>query len=326
MSLERQALDSAACDAFVKNLIFPTEQYSREVLLRLAECDFEMVSNPVRVQVRELAEAFNSSLLNERMIKRIRDGVRLVRSHSYGPRRVWQSEMTDPQLAAHDRPPAAVTMTAKKMASDAGRTVPSTLFESKEYENGSMTVEELNGIHAKSPIWPTVSPESWRTAGVRFKAALWCSYSWARLENSYLSLLLSPGVLYRRPGSALARLVVATFPYGFISWRVRPTRDVTEDLIELAFHKPASDTYRVEVLEDPDEGDVLDIELLPPNNPKFSKPGSRLRLITTGKQSSPLQHSASRGFKGLQVPHLKNCGGAWESSMLAGNRHRRVAS
>jgi hypothetical protein len=110
------------CRAWLRDLLFPLEQWCREILIQLAEHDFQEPFNELlTTDLKGYVNAIKSTLMIENIIKRIRQGERESMSGKMPPRASWHIAATCSELTEFSRPLVFVTDRAKQAADDSLR-------------------------------------------------------------------------------------------------------------------------------------------------------------------------------------------------------------
>lgn len=125
-TMERAALESSTVAGFLRSVRFPKEHWSRELLIRLAEVQFQRVPSEVREDVKNFCNGPHSTLVNENMFRDVRDYTRFIKSNKVGGAGIWHRAVRGNIAAEHGLP---VAETTKQGIAIAAPTIPSAVFE-----------------------------------------------------------------------------------------------------------------------------------------------------------------------------------------------------
>jgi hypothetical protein len=303
LKLELEGLHDNAAVAFVINLRFPLEQFSRSILVMLAEVEFKEVPCLVVEELTDFANGLHSTLLVENMFREARKLERKSLSGMVGNMHLWHEISHTQLLADFDRPCITVTASSKLAAA---ANVPRSTFHA-DVNHCSMDVNEMGSIHdtGKKVTWPTLSPPEVKKAAIRLQCAVFHGGDMAKIEKSWLSLLQVPGSITMQRGSNKPLLVIAAGPHGFLTFSVQIQK--VGEKHWLSFGSPSSAVVSYNCVVDHADWRCLPVECLAPGSSKLTadRPKGLTLIAAKGAATSLLKFAGQHGFKQFTVHFLK---------------------
>lgn len=214
--LERTTQTNRKAEDFWKDLLWPLEQWAREVFVALSETDFQSVPDWVHQELTAYSHAHWSTLLIENLANRIRAHASKSPGKQFGPRSVWHAcAYGGNTCAEHDRPLVKVTQIGRNVG---GARVTTTTF-AKTAGECSLSEDQLKPMTQRIATWPTKSASALKQCSVAHFLLRATRGDWNKIAVAWRSLLVTPGTLLRRASDKKVFLAVATTPFGFLGWR-----------------------------------------------------------------------------------------------------------
>ena len=114
-TLEATALEDEDCKIFVMELLWPLEQWAREVMIQLEEHEWLSPFNQMLLSdLKEFIRAMKGTLLAENVIKRIRANENSSGNGKSPPNVTWFEGLMSPEFEHFDRPLLKVSERGKK--------------------------------------------------------------------------------------------------------------------------------------------------------------------------------------------------------------------
>ena len=303
LKLELEGLSDSTAAAFVVNLRFPLEQFSRSILVMLAEAEFKEVPGLVVEELTDFASGLHSTLLVENMFREARKMERKSLSGMTGNIHLWHELSHTQLLCDFDRPGITVTASSKAAAAT---TVPRSTFHA-DVNGCSMGVAEMGSIHdtGKKATWPTLSPPEVKKAAIRLQCAVFHSGDIGLIEKSWLSLLQVPGSITMKKGSNKPLLVIASGPHGFLTMSVHLQK--VGERHWLSFGSPSSAAVSYNCVVDHADWRCVPIECVSPGSSKLIADSPKgLTLVASRDGASPLlKFAGQHGFKQFTLHFLR---------------------
>jgi hypothetical protein len=299
--LEAEAVGDRDLAAFVRDLVFPSEQWVREVLVALYEGDFQVVPPWLRDDMVDFATNRRSTLMCENLFRHVRGREQGSASKNIGPVGIWHHAMTCSLSDEFDRKQVEISELAKVAAP---RVVIDDAFVAPD---GGCSLERqvLDRITSSKPTWPTLSPAFHNQAALRWRCVELCDGSWGKIKAAWKSTLLQPGDLVKKSGVPKPIVVGLVTPYGIVGWNCDFVKQG-----ELYFMKPDSGVdVCFDVVHDVGQWKVVPLMCCQLGSEAAASSSCSatggLRVRATGKGLPLLTAAAKRGFRGMSVTNLK---------------------
>jgi hypothetical protein len=287
-----------ACQNFIKNLVFPQEEWTLTQMIRLAEDEFSEIRPLVMKALVGFSESFLTTLSVERTFKKVREVTRRTPSNNIRGESVWHQTWTQKCPADH-RQFGADTKEGKA-ASVKG--LPKQLFGVGD-RKCSLPDEVLDGIHASSPNWPTLNGHNMRTSGFRFLVSVSVGGHWDRLQKSWQSMFLPKRAICKVDAGAEQILVLYRDACGYAGWRVNVATHAKGRQID--FGLKGADNVVVGCVEDVRTWRCVEMNCTAPNDPSCPSKSDCIQCFPCGKNEKVLEYQARVGFKGVNLTYLK---------------------
>lgn len=185
---EANAHEDASLRSFVRDLVWPSQPWVREVMISASENAFRNLPKPCYEEVLPAARAFRTSKPVEDLFNGIRDAERVHKSNKLGRcsrwHKLWQSDV----LPDCDRQRAEVSETDRVRAAAA---IPTASFEARR-NTFSLGAESLESFRT-SEGWAAPRPSDWPLVAQATSNTVECDGFFGRLRKSCWRCLWSPG-------------------------------------------------------------------------------------------------------------------------------------
>ena len=300
VKLEEAAQRLAEAEELLVHCRWPYEQWTKEVMIMLCECDFETVPPHAAKQIKDWASGFHSTLLVEQEWNHVREGERQSRSGRFGAASIWHRVFASDLLTDWGRP-AMVTNTQGNCA--AKEQLPSDMFTvPKKSEDTTLGSDAMQKLVAAKGAFPSMSARNVRLSSLVWAAAEKCQGDVNVLRGAWRSLLQQPGTITKHRERDECQLVCATSRYGFLSMRMRVLRSGPH--MKLKPWTPAAEAMVVDLVENIGDWDVMEIKCCPPCWPGWTEEVNHLEFLLATDPQPLLEFSARTCFRGLTKPFL----------------------
>ena len=217
-SIEEAAVASKDMQNVLLQVRWPYEQWSREIMVFLAETEFSRVPEGARQQITDFKDAWHSTLHVEQEWNNARDAQRLCKSGKFGGVALWHKVQESGTLRAWDRAPEDPTIESKVASKSQ---LPAWMFATpKKLSETELTVPEERTITGSKLFHPHMNSENVRRSSLIWLACVQLEGSPRALMSAWPSLLQEKGTVTRRSGRDFLQLVLAVTQYGFYSMRL----------------------------------------------------------------------------------------------------------
>eukprot|EP00971_Amphidinium_carterae_P341172 6479851-Amphidinium_carterae.1 len=303
LSLESEASRTAdvALKRWLRDLIWPTSSWCREVLETLRADGWQMRRPYIRKAIREYARCWRSTLIAE-------NGNRLARVkelHATGKSsvlRLWQHLHTTEELTSEYGRASAPTCEARcaHQMDDA--------FFKPDLNASSLPHATVDKLLSTTPDFGTYTAKEFKLASLR-TLSLWTLRDWGLITGAWWSRLLTPGCVVSRTDAEGVYLVLQSSAYGALVVQIAPARYQQSVVCFNLTSQPAM-RPQLFAVQDPAKVKVLSAVLATPGSSYLQGLPAQSRqcvVVPTSKKAVPLLHWAVRGgFRGLSTPLLKD--------------------
>ena len=207
---------------FLKDLLWPRSVLAREWLCSIAECAFENAPEDTRRELMDLFRSQGTSMYNERLFQQLVSDQRLSNQSNINQRTRWMKSITSRELADNDRKQMPISPSSRLHGVELK--MQESYFEAKR-NDFSLGDRKLKSV-GNHPDVPNQAIVAYNMVGMRTEAMLQMVENLPALSLSWLSLLLTPGLLvWHRDGGPVPeqlRYVVGTTSTGAVVAHVRP--------------------------------------------------------------------------------------------------------
>ncbi|CAE7236830.1 unnamed protein product [Symbiodinium sp. CCMP2456] len=303
--LEARALDDMAAKRFIENLLWPSQQWSREVFVQLLEKDFLAANDDIQCEVEAYSKGHWSTLLIENLGNRCRKVSKgETPSGSLGPKSIWhECVLGSTTCEDHDRKAVAVSTAARVAAS--GK-LPLPVFQDKDSEC-SLSSEDLRKLTASPATWPTPNPANLKLSSLASLLLKETGGDWSRISKAWKSLLLIPGTLVKKVADPRTSLVLLCSCFGALVWDVSMKKEGRRHVLH--FGDTGQQSLKFVFVEDEMSWSAVPLKVLTPCSSTVNSDTIDLGKLAVGpaqqKSVKLLLHNASRGFPNLRVEELR---------------------
>ena len=303
LELDRTSLTNDRCRVFTQELVFPMLQWVREVLARLAEVQFREVPADLLSDVRVWSKGFHSTVLVENMFNKLRIVEKKNLSGQIGDINVWHEAAYSGLLQDFDRPLLQPTLEGQTISV---RELPSTTFLVDKDESSSLPGELWETISEKKPSWPALSAQGFKEAAIRWLCVSHYKGQWQNMQTVWLSLLLTPGTVVRKPREVGATLILKTSSWGALVWPLKIKKEGENFFLSFAAPPSTATSFLVVDADSLNQWEVMHIKCIGPSSDCIAGGGGMgFRLQAVPPKLSLLKAAAGLGFRNLGVVFLK---------------------
>lgn len=228
--LEAESLGRPDREEWVRALLWPRQQWSRQILLSLAEDTFSNICDHTMDALNCFADSFETTLPVENLFNAARAAASENRKGELGPASLWhRCVFASSVMADNDMPMPSITGSARAAsAKDVAKS-------SHVYEDGLCSIEEEDFMRFVSdkPDWPAVGADGLTTSALRWQAALAAKGSFDVIDAAWLSLLLLPGQACMHKASKTIQLVLHSCSLGALTCRAPAAKHGDIHIIQL---------------------------------------------------------------------------------------------
>ena len=213
-TLERQALSNPAVAGFLDNLFWTRLVWVREVMVELAEYDFQIVPAHLHEELLAFSVALPGTKLVEDVIGDVKGTAGSSSSGRISDASRWKACQVSNRLVENDRPSCTVTGTARAVATG---TVPAENFRTDpDFDKLSLDFDILQTLAEDPASWPTPSAPARQLVPCAWSLAILYEGDWGKMRHAWLSLLAGKGTILHRKGKRGTWLVVTVTQYGLV--------------------------------------------------------------------------------------------------------------
>ena len=305
-ALERSMVDDEELQLFHGNLLWAKQQWCREVLVAIAECNFEAAPDWVQKSALAYSCRWGCTKLSEEAVNVNRDVEGKHRKGHVGRVQRWREAAHSTHMSDHfdvsvpqPQPQHREAATGKKMQ-------PS-IFHCRggDYSLGDATLAQLSDGKWKSP-----SADNWRRTSLTTQLLLTAHEggSLKDIHQAWTSLLCSPGLVVKHTSEPnRVYIVLDTTRFGFLGWPVTVVKDENnqkffylttwDEGLKFGFVFDHKEWWACAV-----DSVYARVNVGPAVNPQWE---SILVLKPRFEAASLLKVSARMGFPSLTVPFLQ---------------------
>lgn len=309
--LETEALANVGIKSFLSSIIFPSLVWVREVLVRLAEVEFQSVPESARQQVLAYGSMLPGTKCVEDSIGHAKGVAMASPAGKVCPSSAWHSIATGGIVKDLGWQEPQVTKAARACSIDR---LPACTHRSKdeEFSLGSDVLSELQGENA---AWCNASPARRRLAGSAWRLVVTLEGDWSKMSLAWLGLLVEPGVVLHKENEVGAFLVFSVTRYGILARKVDFLKVSCGDSVQFfcdpfrAIGSDEADRFNFIVVHDLARWRALRVRAVPPIEvpQRMREAGATgLCLVAEGKGSALLKAAAKTGFRQLTVYFMKS--------------------
>ena len=218
---EAMAAGSTTAKEFHAVLLWPLAQWPRELLLGLLEANWAFVPRHVYEALLRFNESFASTWVVELAVNRERNNERASTAKIVGRNNMWHTLTSGSLLAEHDHEQPHTTDKSKSVVARSPTKSVKNCFLPHVSISG-LDESMLQSLHGEA--WSCPSPELFRLQGAMTMVLQSSGGNTDVLEKAYYALLFQPLTLMQRMGAGFAKVVVGTFPFGVLTWLLKPRR------------------------------------------------------------------------------------------------------
>lgn len=193
----REAEDRSHIDPWVKQFLFalvwPNLSFVQELLTMLFEVSFEELTDEIRTAIRAYGNTFLSSKVDEDAFNRLRAREGAHQAEQLGRLGRWHVAASSQLLTEYDS--NAVQVSAEARHATCHRP-PGHCFRNVDAGSFSLGADTLSRI-GETGVFPQQSPSAAKLSGPAWLAVCALRSDWAKVKQSWQSLLATPGMLLR---------------------------------------------------------------------------------------------------------------------------------
>lgn len=284
------------------NMIFPRDQWFRELMRSLHEVGFKETPVFVEAAVHDFALSWEGTKITEDAHNVLRDKNRHSKSKSMSSKERWHKVMASLLLRDNDRPEVPITGAAKQVSA---KKVPKSTFVWSGTEKFSLGLDCLQTLGESNPTWPALSPNAYRESPMVWSAVSGAKANYSMVSCSWMALLLEPGQCVKI-GEKRGLVLVAT-DWGVLLMKVMARRLGSIGYVELALDEKNRPV--IEPITFNDVGAVKVLEVAPMSPASFAAETKQAChtavLRCSGSPQPVLQSAARRAFKNLTSARLE---------------------
>lgn len=297
-AVEEKAIANAFFRGLVKGVLWPSLQWARILLVKLAESDFLTVTEAVKTRLRMCFSSLGNSVAAENGFKILRGAEDSNNSGFQSRLQTWFRLSVSNVLPDMDCPPIPTTHQPTK-----NRRIPAAFFE-PEAATCSLdprSMATLVGPHA----YP--SPQSCQIAHFGWLACLEFEDRLEDLRTSWLSQLVIPGSMVHGPG--WGGLALESTNMGVVIWKLRPRKLGTWTFSDFGKTEGSNWSFRTLVSLDADWQAasykvVTPLDVMARAKAEGCKEPAKLAMELVGNPQSILEFAAQHGFKHMDSATL----------------------
>ena len=312
LKLEQEALTDPWCKQFWDCLLWPRMPWVREIMVSLSECKFHTVPEDVKGQLLDFVRGFSTSLPNELIFNHLRDCERASKNQQLSRATRWHRAITSKVAEECDRPQVAVTAVARNLAHGMPKLNQSFFAADMcEFSLGDEAIKHLMG----PADWPTPSAANFVNQVLSMRALVQTDGDVAKLQSSWLSVLLVPGTLVaKKTDPNTAGMVLHSSAHGALIWKMTQVnykgfRYCRMSRKAAAGSRPPMPWHQV-LVHDTSEWVACDMVILTPG--AAQKEAKKLNLdlkpgiyLLKGQTKPLLEMGALNAFPGVTIPWMR---------------------
>ena len=306
-AMEVAAHDNVHLQRYLRDLVWPGNPMCREVFIGMAECSWKHIPAALAQELLQWTQCQNGTYANENLNRLAHCSERSDPSGKLSAASTWQRIVSGPALSQFERPVAqpdqeAINSVSGRKHADLMPPLFTPIGCKEPFDE--TTMQRLQNPNPSD--FCNLSPESWRSHGMMWQAALKTNGDWFSLQRGWVNLLLDVGLHLKGPGCE--GLVVEVSRSGILLLELRTFRTPDVHFTQVNFRDVVGDSLGLShaYIQDPSaDFSVVPVQPIHPADERCCKAhGLHLRLSAVGGPCSILEHGAKYAFKNLKVDEL----------------------
>eukprot|EP00971_Amphidinium_carterae_P350088 6491373-Amphidinium_carterae.2 len=301
-NLEQHAASSIGAANFLRDLIWPAEQFTRKLLWDLWANDFKM-TDQVRTAMEAWSSSWHSTLICENSL-RVARLEQMNASGRTGITKCWHALNSGSLRTDYGKKEVPTTTNTRRGIAS----LPDYLY-STDFSQCSLGDERVDSILSKTPAFATLSAKNYMLRVMRDKCLIAYNGDWDVMESrAWYSLLVTPGTILYSTEEKKGWLVVLRSSWGVLGLQCRLRASVKTTIIANIMY---DEKPRYLDIREPKKFRVREVEVSAPSSAEWrERQSDEVRSgiwLSPGKEGNCnlLEHAVRNGLRDWTRPMLE---------------------